>query len=46
MKIQMYLVSLVLCGELVSYTTDTPIQDICGIVKEGAEVSNVTIKTM
>jgi len=45
MSIQMYLVTLVLCGELVSFSCCNPIAEVCKIA-ESAEVSNVTIKSI
>ena len=45
-EIKLFAVSMLVGGILTSYTTATPIHDICGIVKEGAEVSNVTIKSI
>jgi hypothetical protein len=45
-EIKLFAVSMLVCGILTSYTTTTPIEDVCGIVKEGAEVSNVTIKSI
>ena len=45
-EIKLFAVNMLVSGILTSYTTTTPIQDVCGIVKEGAEVSNVTIKSI
>ena len=40
-EIRIFAVSMLVSGVLTSYTTTTPIQDVCGIVKEGAEVCNL-----
>ena len=41
-----FAVSMLVGGILTSYTTTTPIQYVCGIVKGGAEVASVTIKSI
>ena len=41
--LKLYLVSFVLCGEVVSFSCQNPIKEVCTVAK-GAEVSNVTIK--
>ena len=46
MDIKLFFVSMVLCGEVVSLYCANPIQLLCAIAKEGAEVSNVTIKSI
>ena len=43
-EIKLFAVSMLVCGILTSYTTTTPIQDVCGIVKEGAEVCDLGIE--
>jgi len=45
-EIKLFAVTMLLGGILTSYTTTTPIQDVCGIVKEGAEVASVSIKSI
>jgi hypothetical protein len=43
--IRIYLVSFVVCGEVVSFSCQNPIKEVCDVAK-GAEVSNVTIKSI
>ena len=45
METKVFIISMVLCGEMISYTSTTPINDINAVVKEGATLSGVTIKT-
>ena len=44
-NIRMYLVSFVMCGEVVSFSCQNPIKEVCAVSKS-AEVSNVTIKSI
>ena len=41
--VKMYVVSMCLCGSLISFSTTTPIHDVCGMVKEGAVIEHLTI---
>ena len=42
-ELKMYVVSMCLCGSMISFSTLTPIMDILGMVKEGAVIEHLTI---
>ena len=41
--VKMYVVTMCLCGSMISFSTLTPIMDVLGMVKEGAVIEHLTI---